>query len=758
MSEGPMMNLILALAAGSIPEPSSAPYFLVNDQASAEALPLKETRAKVSIAGVIAHVRVTQVYTNEGAQPIEAVYVFPGSTRSAVFGLEMRIAESEKARAKYEQAKQEGKSASLLEQHRPNVFQMNVANILPGDRIEVILDYTELLVPSGGVYELVYPTVVGPRYVGQGDGSSGWVSNPTLASGQKPPYEWSLSARISGGMAVGAVKSPTHAISPRFDGGVVDVEVLEPAGGDRDFVLQYRLDGDAIETGMLVYESGGEKYFAAILQPPKAIAPSMIPPREYVFIVDVSGSMSGFPIATAKALVGRMIRSLRPEDRFNVVLFAGGSTVMSDASVRATKKNIDRAIAVIDREHGGGGTEMLPAIDRALSMPRAAGMSPTLVVITDGYVTVEKELFTRIRAKLGEANLFAFGIGSSVNHHLIEGMARQGMGEAFVVLDQGEADRAAERFRRSIESPVLTDITVAFDGFEAYDVEPEHVPDVFSERPIVVMGKYRGMADGAIRISGATGNGSFQTSLSVASAAPSDDLVALRYLWARDRIGRLSDFATAGEDHRDAITALGLEHHLMTAYTSFVAVDHVVRNIDGKRTTVRQPIPLPAGVSESAIPGDAYGYATGLGGLGTRGTGSGGGGLGIMGGHAIGRLGGGDLGGRGKSAIRVVPGKTVIMGSLDKEVIGRAIRRNLARVRYCYEKELTKDPALAGKVAVRFRIGPEGDVLDAQIAESTLGNAAVEECILRVMRTLKLPKPHGGGTVIVTYPFVFSST
>ncbi len=739
LSALPMLSPSRATAAGE--DRTESPYFYVADQKAAEALPLQETRAKVSIAGVIARVRVTQVYVNEGGQPIEAVYVFPGSTRAAVFGMEMKIgdrtivaeiAKTKDARARYEEAKNEGRAASLLLQERPNVFRMNVANIMPGDRIEVHLDYTELLVPEEGVYEFVYPTVVGPRFTGESTKSEAWTANPYLEQGRGPTYRWALSARISAGMAIAGVQSPTHKISPRFDAsGDANVEVLDEDGGNRDFILRYRLDGDRIETGLLLYQDDAEKFFTAIIQPPQRVAPAMIPPREYIFIVDVSGSMGGFPIQSARALVDRLVAELRAEDRFNLLFFAGGNQVMAPASVPATPANRRRARRMIAHAQAGGGTEILQALQKGLSMPRTPDMSATMVVVTDGYVSVENEAFNLIRSHLGDTNLFAFGIGSSVNRHLIEGLAREGLGQPFVVESPGEAGPAAERFRRYIESPVLTRVKLELDGFDAYDLEPASVPDLFGERPLVIMGKYRGEAKGSIRISGTNGQGAFTKTIAVADHHPSDDLIALRYLWARERIGRL-------HEDPEAVTRLGLAYHLMTEETSFVAVDSTIRNTLGGSATIVQPLPLPEGVF-GKMSGTSIGGSFGMGGLGT---GEGGGGL--------------RSGGRGKGTTSVLSGQTVIMGSLDKRVIARVIRRGLARVKYCYEKSLARSPNLSGRLALRFVIGPDGKVTRIEVSSSTLGAPEIDQCVEGVLKSLVFPKPAGGGSVTVTYPFNFN--
>ncbi len=626
---GVLVAMLLSVASWSFAQEEDArtlsPYFFVqSDDPATDRMPLKATEASVSIAGVIADVRVTQVYKNEGRRPIEAVYVFPGSTRAAVYGMKMTIGKRvieaqinrrDEARKIYEQARDAGKSASLLEQHRPNVFQMNVANILPGDEIRVELKYTELLIPTDRIYEFVYPTVVGPRYAGRGGPgkeTSDWTANPYLKQGEASPATFDLALSLAAGMPVGEVSCPSHKVTTTFasaDRVSIRLDKKDGGGANRDFILRYRLAGDRIAGGLLLHEGQKENFFALIVQPPQKIAIADLPGREYIFIVDVSGSMHGFPLDISKKLLADLIGNLRPSDTFNVLLFSGGSTLLAEESLPATRGNIQKAISVIERQRGGGGTELLPALQRALDLPRLEGSSRTMVMVTDGYVSVEEEAFDLIRANLGKANLFAFGIGSSVNRHLIEGMARVGMGEPFVLTDPKTAAAEAARFRKMIDRPVLAQIEVRFDGFETYDVEPQAVPDVLAERPVIVFGKWRGKPQGTITLRGATGTGQYSESLAVSDFKPSKDAAALKYLWARHRIALLSDYNSLRHRAKrvEDITRLALSYNLLSAYTSFVAVDSEIRNVDGKPVLVKQPLPLPQGVSNHAVGDAAFG-------------------------------------------------------------------------------------------------------------------------------------------------------
>ena len=599
-----------------------APYFFVkSEDPRLDPLPLKFTSAVVNLSGVIADVRVTQIYKNEGQKALEAIYVFPASTRAAVYGMKMtigerviqaKIAKREDARRDYEQARDQGKSASLLEQQRPNVFQMNVANILPGDEIKVELRYTELLVPTDRVYEFTYPTVVGPRYSNQlsdtAPAKERWVQNPYLHQGEKPPYTFDIRVNMAAGLPVKDLYCASHKVIISFDGpsdAHIRLDPSEASGGNRDYILRYRLAEDTIQSGLLLYEGEREKFFLLMMQPPKKVTRTDLPGREYIFIVDVSGSMHGFPLEISKKLLKDLIGNLAPTDRFNLLLFSGGSSGMAEASLPATPENIQKAIYLIDRQRGGGGTELLPALKRALKLEKPEGYARTVVIATDGYVTVEEEVFDLIRKNLGQANMFAFGIGTSVNRHIIEGMARVGMGEPFVITRPEEAPAKAERFRVMIQSPVLTQVKVKVQNFNAYDIEPPAIPDVLSERPVIVFGKWRGQARGKIIVSGISGNGPYREVINLEKVRPLPGNSALRYLWARHRIALLSDYnkLRPNDQRIKEVTDLGLAYNLLTAYTSFVAVDTEVRNQNGQATTVNQPLPLPQGVSDYAVGG-----------------------------------------------------------------------------------------------------------------------------------------------------------
>ena len=578
-----LVFVLLCLGSGLVFAQSESPYFQVTGTASS--FPLESTSANVSIAGVIAEVRVEQVYVNDGDRPLDATYVFPGATTAAVHALDMQVGQrtiegvimrKAAARQTYETARAEGKRASLLEQDRPNIFQMSVANILPGDTVRVQLRYTELLVPESGTYKFVYPTVVGPRFTGEMDQNSKPL--PIAAALPAVVPDFHLDGYLAAGMPIAFVGSPTHRIRsvPEGEEAVrIGLDETEVRGGNRDFVLEYKLGGEGVHTGLLLFEGEKENYFLYMAQPPvrKSVAPAM-PAREFVFIVDVSGSMEGFPLTVSKQLLQDLIGQLRPTDRFNVLLFAGAGETWQPASVVANQENIDRALDFLQHARGGGGTELLSALNTAYALPTEASVSRNFVIVTDGYISVEPEVFDLIGSRLDRANVYSFGIGSSINRYLIEGMARVGRGRPAFVLDPSEAAHEADRFRTYINTPLLTGLAIDYGKLDVYDVEPTSLPDLGSERPLVVFGKYRGKAKGTLALSNRGGDAGAMT-LPIKPSLRDKRNTALPYLWARQRIQRLDDYNGLQYDTNrvEEVTQLGLDYHLLTAYTSFVAVD-----------------------------------------------------------------------------------------------------------------------------------------------------------------------------------------
>lgn len=628
-----------------------APYFIIqgaeDDASSVEHFPLRSTDVVTNINGMIAEAYVTQTYVNEGDTPINASYVFPTSSGVTVHGMTMvignekitaRIKEKEEAKVEYEEAKSEGKSASLMEQKRPNVFTMDVANIMPGDTVNIELHYTELITPTENIYEFVFPTVVGPRFAppaasekegedntadsdDHSDADDDWIASPYLAAGVTPPGEYNITVNLSTGVPIAEVTSKTHAIRiNRSNESTAQITLADPDNyaGNRDFILKYKLTGEEIQSGLVLSgsqasngSSQAENFFMLTIQPPERFEPEDIPPREYIFVLDVSGSMFGYPLDTARELIRDLVTNLNETDTFNLILFANETTLLSPDSLPATSSNIKAATKMIDEQEGGGGTSLLPALAEAIAIPKADDTARSIVIITDGYISNESEIISCITDNMDSASFFSFGIGSSVNDYLIKQIAGCGLGESFIVTDSEDAEESAANFRTYIEAPLLTDIAITYRGFEVYDVEPSVPSVLYAAQPIVFFGKWRGKPGGTITITGRAGGEEYVQEIPVSNVTVDMEGEAIRYLWARTHLDRIAGYGSIRNDEsvKDEITQLGLEYNMVTPYTSFVAVSEIIRNTEGNSTDVDQALPLPQRVSGLAVGGGYRAYS-----------------------------------------------------------------------------------------------------------------------------------------------------
>lgn len=612
-----------------------APYFIIygteGEASPIEHFPLKATDVTANVNGMIAEIYATQTYANEGDIPINATYVFPTSSDVAVHGMRMtigdeiitaQIKEKEEAKTEYEEAKTEGKSASLMEQKRPNVFTMDVANIMPGDVISIELHYTQLITPTEGIYEFIFPTVVGPRYVpptvsgGDSDTSDedNWVATPYLPDGETPPGEYNITVNLSTGVPIAEITSKSHDISVnQSDASNAQITLADPLdyAGNRDFILKYKLSGEDVQSGLMLTAGEKENFFMLTIQPPERYEPEDITPREYIFVLDISGSMSGYPLDTAKGLIRDLVTSLNETDMFNLILFDNEVTLLARKSLSASEKSVKAATDLIDKLEGGGGTSLLPALEAAIAVPAQEGYARSVVIITDGYVYNDSEIIACISENMGSASFFSFGIGTSVNDYLIKQIAGCGLGESFIVTDEEDAKESAERFRTYIEAPLITDLAIDFEGFKVYDVEPSVPSILYAKQPIVLFGKWDGAPAGTITITGKTGSEDYTEEISVADVTVHLESDALRYLWARTHLDRVAGYGGVRNDEsvREEITKLGLEYNMVTPYTSFIAVVETVRNTSGESADVDQALPLPQRVSNLAVGGGYRAYS-----------------------------------------------------------------------------------------------------------------------------------------------------
>ena len=599
-------------------------------------LPLKQTRVKAQIAGLVSTVVVAQEFENPYTTPIEAVYVFPLPHHAAVYGMKMvigdRVVEGiikprSEAQELYQQAKQQGKTASLLDQERPNIFTQSVANILPGDNILVELSYFQDLDYEQGQVEFVFPTVVGPRYIPghtSGRTGEGWsedttrvpdgsrISPPLLPPGVRSGHEIEIEVHMDTGVPFRDLETPSHAIQADRHGPSRATVTL--ARRDRipnkDFVLRWKTSPEGPVAGWVTHHDDLGGYFLLMLEPEARIPRTETAPREYVFVVDTSGSMNGFPLDQCKRLIERCLKDLDEEDSFQVILFAGSASTLAPAPVPATAANIRKAMEYVKGARGGGGTEFLPALEKALKHPVDRDRSRIVLFLSDGYIGYETQVLKYMDENRGAANLFPMGIGTSVNRYLIDAMARIGQGKPFYLRPDENPEDTVGKFFEYVSRPSVTGIEVDFEGLPVYDLWPEKVPDLFAGRPVTLVGRFDSGASGKITLTGWLAGRRWRQTLEVELPDEEPANPGLPLLWARKRIETVSDRLAIGdlqeEEAKEQITELGLRYSLMSAYTSFVAIDSEVRNPGGEGQTVSVPVPLPDQVSPLAAPGHAY--------------------------------------------------------------------------------------------------------------------------------------------------------
>jgi Ca-activated chloride channel family protein len=558
--------------------------------------PLKSTEVKAEISGFITRVNVRQEFVNSFSQPIEAVYMFPLSEKGAVDRMTMtvgdrvirgQIMKRDEARQTYETAKSEGKTASLLDQERPNIFTQSVANIMPGDKVVIEISYVETLKYEDGAYEFVFPMVVGPRYIPGGVKDASRISS--RLSRLRNGSDISIQVNLNAGVPVEQIRSTSHQID-QVNITPSTAKVTLHSGKtvpNKDFILRYDVTGKRIEDAVLTHRDSRGGFFTMILQPPDVPAPEDRTPKEIVFVLDTSGSMDGFPIEKAKETMKLSLDGLYPDDTFNLITFAGDTEILFDKPVPATQANLERARAFITNRNGSGGTEMMAAIKASLEPSDSQEHLRIVCFMTDGQVGNDDEIVAEVQ-KHPRARVFSFGIGDSVNRSLLDRIAQEGKGEATYIALEDDGSKAARQFYERVRTPMLTDITIDWNGMPVADVYPSKLTDLFSAKPVTVSGRFTNTANGRIKLRGFVAGQPYEReiALNLPENEPANDVLAS--LWARTRIGELSN-RKLSEDNSDntaeldkQITDLGLTYRLLTEFTSFVAVDDRVSNPNSK--------------------------------------------------------------------------------------------------------------------------------------------------------------------------------
>lgn len=616
------------------------------------AFPLLKTDINAELAGDLATVNVTQTFSNPTTVPIHAVYLFPLHQDAAVYHMTMEVGDErveaqiqkiEDARKTFEEAKTEGKAASLLVQHRPNMFTQNIANLMPGKPIKVTISYVHSVKKVDGQYELAIPLVVGPRYQPDGAGTPPTTNEQVSSSTafgkwelqELPAYpevigltipkiidedRVALHLHLKSGIPIHQITSATHAIHVTKTSAKEDTITLKSgkAIDNRDFVLRYQLAGDATQAGLLAHQDERGGFFSLMLEPPAIPDAKDISPREMVFVLDTSGSMSGEPVEASKLFMRHALNALRPQDYFRIIRFSNNASEFTSGPVSATQEHIKSGQQYVDGLTADGGTEAMTAIDQAFRIQPQPGTMRIVVFLTDGYIGNEAQILEAIHKQLADARIYALGVGTSTNRYLLEEMAQAGKGFARFIDPSEKSDDVAIELAHKLETPVLTDISIDWGKLAPKNVAPVMIPDLFAGGNLRIQGKYAQQGTYTIAVNGKVNGRKARMPLTVTLNSQSDAGEAIPLIWARTQIAdKMRQYSqpqnlragNASDDTlKEEITQLGLDYALATQWTSFVAVSRTVVNEhpeDAQDTSV--PLPQVKGVGPKAYP--KYGSA-----------------------------------------------------------------------------------------------------------------------------------------------------
>ena len=603
------------LARVTVEEIKLGQIVLASDLASS--LPLEHTDVVAQVLGPLVSVSVTQRFGNPLNEAAEIDYLFPLPHQAAIVDFELRVGERrikgelqelEQAVTAYEQARQEGKRAGLLEQRRPNLFSIRIANVLPAENILATMRYQARLNYDDGDYEFLFPMGITPKYHSSdhsdGAGEAAGTDAP-LAAPDEPigPVEITLS--VDAGAPAGDPTSPSHPIDlTRLDERRFTVRLAGQQIPDHDFVLRYPVTRDAVATMAWT----GADYFMATVLPPVMDEEASTPPREFVFVLDRSGSMQGQPIAQARNALRACLRTLNQDDLFRILLFDHQLEWFRSEPSSVTQAEVDAADAYLARVNGRGGTKIVAALKAALTLPADPERMRYVVFMTDGAVSAEERALDEVRRDLGKTRVFTFGIGPSVNRALLAKLASLGRGTAEFLQLNEDIEGAIIRFQDRVSFPVLTDLSLRWENGQAWDLHPARLPDLYVGQPLEIVGRVRAQSGGtgrrpitltvSGRRAGAGAGGAVE--MQVALPAASQPEPALVRAWARAQVDDLleggASRARPVHQLRGEIIGLALEHGLVTPYTAFVAVDSEIALQDGRARPIHVAQPLPQGL------------------------------------------------------------------------------------------------------------------------------------------------------------------
>ncbi|MGL1935033.1 MAG: VIT domain-containing protein [Fibrobacterales bacterium] len=610
-------------------------------EGKAEQLPLIHSDVVVTISGLLARVTLKQTFVNSDVNPLEVEYLFPLSEKSAVDSMTMRtpsrlvygvVKKKEEAEAEYQAALKKGQRASVVHQVRSNIFKQKLGNVMPGDTIEITISYLEEVSYDLHTLRYHFPMTIGPYFTPEAkdsairDSISQSVSTPYNTPTHRDPSTISLTLSVEANDAITAFTSPSHRIHTTLpkNGWYTITLSNNDQIPNKDFMLEIPYSNTK-PLSQFTFEKGAEESFWHLTLFPPTGTTNKAHPRDLTFIMDRSGSMRGFPLDKSKEVMENLLKNTNPDDRFRIIKFAGTATDMSPVPLPANAQYIQKALTFIDETNSHGGTNVLPAMEKALSYPADAYRERVVIFMSDAYVSNEKQINALVKEKIGTGKVFTIGIGSSVNHSLLRSMAIVGNGHYSYIRHDGDAEKRVKELYQRMEAPVLNQLLLSGDVKKASKIYPKVIPYLGGGQPLQLTGMIPNSklppdstsglfqkvmhsiapSNNTLTLTGIMGDSS-TWSQGVHLNTPTSRTIGLPALWARKHIEHIEfhegDYKRKGnllsKKQDEKVTQLGLKYQIMTRNTSFLAVESITVNSSGNTLNITQPNQHPVGVAQ----------------------------------------------------------------------------------------------------------------------------------------------------------------
>lgn len=727
----------------------SPQFFVASGDPATDSLVVQSTTVTSNIAGIIADIRILQRYTYTGTKPLEAAYVVPLAQNATIIGLTVRSGagniistspyDREDANDLYDRLKKKSEPF-FVDWRREKLFQVHVSSIPSGSVFEVEVHYTELLTPTNGVYQFRYPKVARPSYISTKNeipiSRSAWPLASFSEAAAYPTGSLDVSVTVSGSnISVPLMlTSPSHDITSKVMG-IATTATLTAPESNKDVLITYQLAGPKPQTNLLLFQGAKENYFLLSLHPPLDTAGRTTPPpHEYILLLDSTATDA--PVIL-KSFFSAFSQSLRPKDKINILKFGSRSDLLAAKSLPATADNIRAAQEFLTNESApSAGSKLLDGLQKCTSLPATNGYGRSVIILTNGFVSVNQETFDFIAGKLNLANIFAVGIGETTNPIFFNVIGHLTMSEPTMIATDKEVVEKAAQFTANVRSSALSKVKVDFKGLEPYDIEPASYPDVFANRPVFIFGKWRGKLSGKITVRGNAADAPFVSTIDLATIKPNEKNAGLQYLWAEYRTSRLTDYNVYSRDAKrvQEISTLGMGYSLQTVYTSFAVPGMDTAAPGTIYAVVQPPVVIEQNTtSSSTSPGLSSTSVVEV---------------------AVSACSVGDAESMDEEGFISI-GEVTVEDGLNKDAVKAQIDQQNYDIQLCYATALHHFRHLQGKAKLRVVVDAAGAVSELSLLDSELNIDDLNQCIVDAIRKFKFTAPTNGTTPAMTFWLIF---